>query len=129
MWGPVHRVEPVRLTPCTVNRMDAQLLDRVGEAVLEWAVEWGEGNPRNVRMVVTTHEAATQWLHGPQTSSRPDRVYFVTVQGTFRQRSRSGEWAALFVDPATFRVVTFTVRPLEAVPTRSLEQLGTVHRA
>ncbi|MFF1285432.1 hypothetical protein ACFVY4_32540 [Streptomyces sp. NPDC058299] len=108
--------------------MDAQLLDRVGEAVLEWAVEWGEQEARNVLMVVTTHEAATQWLHGPQTWSRPDRVYFATVQGTFQQRGRSGEWAALFVDPITFRVVTFTVRPLEAVPNRPLGQLGTVHR-
>lgn len=114
--------------PRTVDRMDGQLWNRVGEAVVEWAAEWGEEEPRDILMVVTTHEAATQWLHGPQTWSRPDQVCFAVVQGAFRQRGRTGDWAALFIDPVTFRVVTFTVRPLEAVPDRPLGQLGTVHR-
>jgi hypothetical protein len=108
--------------------MDEHALPRAGEAVLEWAAEWGEPKPRNLRMVATTHEAATQWIHGPQVGSRTDWVYFATVQGAFRKDGRAGEWAAVFVDRATFRVVTYTVRSRDQAPGRPLEQLGTVHQ-
>ncbi|MFJ8636451.1 hypothetical protein [Streptomyces sp. NPDC093568] len=108
--------------------MDNQLLMRAREAVLEWAAQWGEREPRDILMVGTTHEAATRWIHGPEVGSRADRVCFATVHGVFRRSGRSGEWAALFLDPATFRVMTYTVRLRDAVPSRSLEQLGTVHQ-
>ncbi|MER5888081.1 hypothetical protein ABT160_30040 [Streptomyces sp. NPDC001941] len=113
--------------------VDEGELERVRAVVRSWVLEWSDPDPWEVRMVVTTGDAGMAALYGPGVGSVPEVRYLVVLRGMFLKRGedggpdRSGEWAALFLNPVCMRVAGYTVRPLDAIPELRLEDLGPVH--
>lgn len=99
--------------------------------VLEWAREWGEEDPRDIRWVYATRDEAIRLLHG-SVGSTDESTYLVTLRGDFSLvrdsgKSMHGVWAALMVDPTLMQVRTYTVRPSDSIPDMDLSALGEVN--
>ncbi|MFF4530780.1 hypothetical protein ACFY1P_16085 [Streptomyces sp. NPDC001407] len=108
-------------------------LEGVCDAVRAWSRVCGEERPKNVRVVYTTHKAATELLH-PGVTAGDHPCYFVTLEGKFDLPTeldaprRTGVWAALYINPETLQVSSLTVRPSEYIPDPlPLERLGIVY--
>lgn len=108
--------------------------ERLADCVRAWAYDWNEDHPRDVHVVVSTHDRAMRALFGRRVGSVDAPAYLVVLSGEFSDIQpgsgtvRSGVWAALFIDPAPMRVRSFTVRPPDMVPHYDLTELGSVYR-
>ncbi|MCC3768742.1 hypothetical protein [Streptomyces sp. UNOC14_S4] len=105
-------------------------LDQIRHATHEWASEWGEEAPKNVRAVLTTHDEGVRKIYGNRVRSTSDETYLVILEGAFTRSpsgSPKGDWAALFLTLSPqVAVRSYTVRPLSHVPDLVLEELGPV---
>jgi|SRR5271170_6106510 len=107
-----------------VRIIPAEELRRIQGVALEWAAYNGCPLPRSMRVVLTTRDAATRVLQGPEVRSRPDdEIYLVVVEGDLvlqeavdrgAPRAPTGSWAALIIKPLQLRVGSLTLRPAEA---------------
>jgi hypothetical protein len=115
------------------DSLTPSVLARIRDEALTWSRAHGDPRPGRVRVLATTRDAATRFLHPGGVRSVPDACYFVVLEGRFQQPGMpaatqpAGVWAAFFMRPDRLRADTFTIRPQGYVPQRPLEDLGTVH--
>ncbi|MEU1502778.1 hypothetical protein [Streptomyces sp. NPDC005732] len=95
-----------------------------------WASEWGEENPQEMQWVSTTRDQAMRLLYST-VASTDEPAFLLTCRGDFSRlretgKSTHGVWAALFIDPVTMEVRSYTVRPWDFIPDVDLSVLGPI---
>ncbi|MER6441256.1 hypothetical protein ABT275_33465 [Streptomyces sp. NPDC001185] len=78
----------------------------------------------------TTRDRAMRLLYST-VGSTDEPVFLLTCRGDFSRlretgKSVHGVWAALFIDPVTLDVRSYTVRPWDFIPDVDLSALGAV---
>ncbi|GAA2243357.1 hypothetical protein GCM10010232_32960 [Streptomyces amakusaensis] len=112
--------------------MDEATLQKLSGVAHDWALEWGDGSPRDLCVVLTTGDAGMQAVYGPGFGSTPKPKYLLTLRGDFSFLAesgtpRNGVWAALFISVDSMNITGYTVRPADDIPPCDLGKLGRVH--
>ncbi|WP_158712100.1 hypothetical protein [Streptomyces rimosus] len=100
--------------------------------VESWALRHGEGNPRNIRAVAATRDAAIKSIQGAEVGSSSELIYLVIFEGEFSLADssgkvfRSGSWVALLIQRAPMQITGVNLRPDAHAPKIDLAALGPV---